>query len=384
MTLAVLTPEIGLASETFVRRHLTGLAPGRTLTVATDRPEPSVVAWSAPGPVVRLAGVPERPAVARRAARVASRLRGRPPGAWRWAPTEGALAALDAALDRAGTDVVLAEYLDIWLPLVPWLKARGLRVVGHGHGYDVSVRLRDAWWRERYRGYEAVDAVVVPSAHVRARLAAIGLDPSRIHVVPCGVDVGVLPPPRPKGATVEVIAVGRFVAKKAPLATIEAFRLAHEQSPNLRLTMIGDGPLLDAARASALDADLIAHVRFLGAQRHESVLEHLRRADLYVQHSVVGPNGDEEGIPVAMLEAMAAGVPVVSTRHAGIPEVVDDGVTGVLVGEGDVDAMAEAIAALARDPDRRRAMGEAGYERVAERLSWERERRDLCALLGLR
>ncbi|HEY8510006.1 MAG TPA: glycosyltransferase, partial [Steroidobacteraceae bacterium] len=106
-------------------------------------------------------------------------------------------------------------------------------------------------------------------------------------------------------------------------------------------------------------------------------------ADLFLQHSVVDPvTGDEEGLPVAILEASASALPVVSTVHAGIPEAVDDGVSGFLVKEGDVQGMADAIVALASDGQRRIEMGLAGWRRVREQFSTAREREAFNELLN--
>src|SRR5690606_2027114 len=93
--------------------------------------------------------------------------------------------------------------------------------------------------------------------------------------------------------------------------------------------------------------------------------------------------GDEEGLPVAILEAMASGLPVVSTRHAGIPEAVIEGTTGYLVDEGDTAGMAAHVVRLARDAELRRRMGHAGWQRALQSFSWPRERARLLELLGL-
>jgi colanic acid/amylovoran biosynthesis glycosyltransferase len=381
--LAVFTPAVGLPSETFVHRHATVLAPGRTLTVTTRRAPATMATWSVDA-VIEVPGAAPGRTIARRAARAAARLRGRPPGAWRWRPSPHDLTALDDALDRWDVGVALTEYLDTWLPLLPWLQQRGIRVVAHSHGRDVSVRLQDPWWQAKYATYGEAEAVVAVSDHVRTRLMGLGIAGDRIHVVPCGVDVDLAPPTRPETDDVQVLAVGRMVPKKHPLATLAAFVTAAKDHPRLRLTMVGDGPLADDVARVAAASGLGDRIELLGAQPHATVKALLAGADVFVQHSVVSPvDGDEEGLPVAVLEAMAAGAPVVSTRHAGIPEAVVDGVTGLLVDEGDVQGMAQAIADLAADAGCRRELGRRGHARALERFSWSRERDDLRRLLGL-
>jgi glycosyltransferase involved in cell wall biosynthesis len=105
----------------------------------------------------------------------------------------------------------------------------------------------------------------------------------------------------------------------------------------------------------------------------EFVKQRLAAADMFLLHSVTGSRGDEEGLPVAILEGMAYALPVISTRHAGIPEAVVDGETGVLVDEGDEDGMARAIRDIAAQPMLRRKMGERGYRRARDMFSAERE-----------
>jgi glycosyltransferase involved in cell wall biosynthesis len=120
----------------------------------------------------------------------------------------------------------------------------------------------------------------------------------------------------------------------------------------------------------------------VGALPHEETLRHIFEADIFLQHSITDPRtGDQEGAPVAILEAMARGVPVVSTRHSGIPYLVDEGTTGLLGDEGDVAAMAANLIALAKDEDLRCRMGRAGRER-SEQFTWERERTVLLDLLS--
>jgi len=107
-------------------------------------------------------------------------------------------------------------------------------------------------------------------------------------------------------------------------------------------------------------------------------------AHIFVQHSMIdSETGDEEGCPVAILEAMSHSLPVVSTWHAGIPEAVVDGTTGYLTEEGNTVAMAERIVALVQDPVLRRQMGISGWERAREHFSWEKEKMKLVNLLDL-
>ncbi len=260
----------------------------------------------------------------------------------------------------------------------------GVRFFGHAHGYDISQRLRDRRWQEDYLQYNASDGIIVVSQASRDRLVDLGISASKVHVVPCGVDVPAAPRNRRETHPVRCLAVGRMVAKKGPILTLDAFRRALHAHPDLHLDYVGEGDLLPAVRqfvqAFALEDNVTVH----GGLPSEDVQRLMDGADILLQHSITDPaTGDEEGLPVAILEAMARSIPVVSTLHAGIPEAVVEGVTGYLVKEGETRAMAERIVALAGDADLRHHMGMAGWERARDHFAWERERESLLGVMSL-
>jgi glycosyltransferase involved in cell wall biosynthesis len=175
-----------------------------------------------------------------------------------------------------------------------------------------------------------------------------------------------------------------MIAKKAPVLTLDAFRRAARVMPDLHLDYIGDGELLPAAQQFISAFDLQDKVTLHGGQPADVVTQFLRKADVFLQHSIKdSQTGDEEGLPVIILEAMAQSLPVVSTLHSAIPEAVVDGRTGYLVEEGDSTGMSEHILDLARNADLRRQMGAAGWLRVKEHFSWQKGRLELLRILGL-
>ncbi|MCW2673280.1 MAG: GDP-mannose-dependent alpha-(1-6)-phosphatidylinositol monomannoside mannosyltransferase [Frankiales bacterium] len=355
--LAVCVPVVGQGTESFIRRHVTELLPGRTVVIARRPAPPGTGTWATDAPTLWLDPLLDE-----------------------WGGDREQAAVRDF-LHEHGVRAVLAEYLDIWLPFLPTFAGAGVRCVAHAHGYDVSVRLREEHWRTAYLGYRHTAEVVTMSECSRTRLVNLGLEADQVQVVPYGVDVPASPD-RPQREQVHVLAVGRLVGKKSPLTTLEACRRAAASGAQLRVTVVGDGPLRaeleQAAAASGLTVELP------GAQPHGEVLAAMRDADVFAQHSVTdAATGDEEGLPVAILEAMAHGLPVVSTRHAGIPEAVVEGVTGFLVDEGDVDAMADRLATLAADGALRQRFGAAGRQIVLDRFTWAAERAGLLAVLQL-
>jgi glycosyltransferase involved in cell wall biosynthesis len=182
------------------------------------------------------------------------------------------------------------------------------------------------------------------------------------------------------------LAVGRFVPKKGPLLTIAAFERLLSQLPEslasaCRLVMVGDGPMLEAAKGLVRQQSLTTQVRFAGVLPPTEIAALMRQVRGFVQHSLVAPDGDSEGSPVAVMEAQLSGLPVVATRHAGIPEVVMDGSTGILVEEGDVQAMANAMAQLVRNPQLAARLGAAGQERMSLHFTVEHHLAAVSALL---
>lgn len=181
----------------------------------------------------------------------------------------------------------------------------------------------------------------------------------RIEVVRTGVDVRrFTPAPAQVGSTVRILSVGRLVAVKAFEDLIRACAVLRERGLEFRCVIVGDGPLRAELEALRCELDLEAQVAFAGTIPHERLPECYARSDLFVLASV------SEGIPVVLMEAMACGLPVVATRIVGIPELVEEGVTGYLVQPGHPDRLASAILRLVELPDRGKGMGERGRARV--------------------
>jgi glycosyltransferase involved in cell wall biosynthesis len=130
------------------------------------------------------------------------------------------------------------------------------------------------------------------------------------------------------------------------------------------LTLVGDGPLMEALVEQATRLGISEHVEFAGAESPERVRERLAAADIFTLGCKIAQNGDLDGIPISLMEAMAAGVPVVSTRLSGIPELIEDGVEGLLAEPGDPESLAAALLSLIRDPARAKSMAERARQKV--------------------
>jgi len=365
--LCVATWTIGRPSETFIRRHVQQLLPQRTVVIAHEMLPAAERTWSFDGPVSLYRPSPKR--WRQRLQNLAIR--------FGHVPSD-----LRDFLRRHGVQVVMSEYLGDFYGLGPAFKHLGIRWYVHLHGHDLSRALRHQP-RRILAAHRAADGFIVVATLQRQRLVELGVPPDKIHVVPCGTDLPSPPERRADDGTVRCAAIGRMVAKKAPLLLLDAFRHAATEEPRLRLEYVGGGELLEEASRFVAAHGLAGQVVLHGAQPSEVVKEVLARSDLFLLHSVTAPNGDEEGLPVAILEAMAHGLPVVSTRHAGIPDAVVPEETGLLVAEGDVAGMAAAIVRLARDASLRARLGTEGRRRVEERFTFQIERSRLLRLMGL-
>lgn len=185
------------------------------------------------------------------------------------------------------------------------------------------------------------------SEYLADRLRSYGFPHDRIRVVRSGLAIEQfqfrthLPV---RKSTLELTCVGRLVPMKGTEYAIRALMLIKQVRDNVRLNVIGDGPLRHDLECLAREIGVDEHVKFLGAQVHGQVVKHMLASDIVITPSVTASNGEQEGIPNVLKEAMALGVPVIATRHSGIPELVKHQKTGWLVPERDALALARAVA----------------------------------------
>jgi colanic acid/amylovoran biosynthesis glycosyltransferase len=286
------------------------------------------------------------------------------------------------ALRRADAEVALAEFGPAGVRVREACTQTGIPLVVRFHGYDGYSRGAIERHADGYRQlFSSASAFVAPSRAMVTQLERLGAPPDRIHWVPNGADCSLFGGASPAQAPPIVVAVGRFVEKKAPQLTIRAFREAARGLPDARLHFIGEGGLLDTCRQLAITLGIERQVVFLGAQPPEVVQKELRSARVFVQHSVVASDGDSETFPISILEAGATGLPVVATRHAGIPDMVRDRTDGYLVDERDVDGMSDGLRRLLESADLAQRMGTAFQARVRQEFSIQRTMSGLLRVL---
>lgn len=339
----VVAPARNRYSQTFVRNHIKHLDGrvevlfGRAFKLETEEGTPLVSrTWNALAGVADIAG---RAGVVRRRAK------------------SQAVAGFCRSRDIG---VAMAEFGPTAAAISGDLEHADVPLVAHFHGYDAYDEDTLAEWLPRYRNmFERRTEVVVVSEHMRKQVIELGAREDGIHVIRVGVDTELFSGAAPATAPPRFLVVGRFVEKKAPQLAVEAFSRAHQQVPELRLTMIGDGPLLDETVALAASLGVADAVEFLGRRSNDDVAALMRESRGLLQHSVRAVRGDCEGTPVVVMEAMASGLPVIGSNHTGIGEVIEHERTGLLSTERDIDGTAAHLVRLANDPGLATRLGEA-------------------------
>jgi colanic acid/amylovoran biosynthesis glycosyltransferase len=179
-----------------------------------------------------------------------------------------------------------------------------------------------------------------------------------------------------------IVAIGRLIAKKGFANLIHASALLVDRERSFRCEIFGDGPLENQLRAQIEELGLQERVQLLGAKPQPEIKERLANASVFVMPSMPEADGGMDNLPTVIMEAMATGLPVVSTRIGGIPEMVIDNQTGFLVQPEDAVALAGAIERVTNDRSLGRKLGQAGYERSQKLFSIEKNVRELYALLS--
>lgn len=257
------------------------------------------------------------------------------------------------------TPASVARYAAMILGL-PWTASAHARDIWTSPDWELSEKLADCRW--------AVTCTRIGRDH----LASLSPRPDSVHLAYHGLDLSRFPSPdSPKtvDGLLQILSVCRLVEKKGVDDLIDALALL-PKSIDWRLTHIGGGPLKEAMAARAASLRISDRIEWRGAQAQGAVLAAYRAADLFVLASRIAGDGDRDGLPNVLMEAQSQAVACVATAVSAIPELIEPD-TGLLVPPADPAALAAAIQALAEDPARRRALGEAGQRRVRGQFSAE-------------
>ncbi len=267
-------------------------------------------------------------------------------------------------------DIVQCHYGPVGIDGI-FLKDAGIKakICTAFHGFDLS-RYPLTHGRNVYDDlFEKGDIFLPISKYWKKELVGMGCSPDRIVVHHMGIDLArfeyserKLDPSKP----IRILTVGRLVEKKGHEYALKAVAKLISDGHNIEYTIAGDGPLREYLESLASPLKIRDNVEFPGPVAHDEVVGLCRRADLFLLPSVTAADGDKEGIPVVLMEALAAGLGVLATDHSGISEIIIDGQTGLLAPERDVDALVEKLRHLFGNPDICRQMARRGREYVEQ------------------
>ena len=270
---------------------------------------------------------------------------------------------------------------NVGVQLLPLLRGpRSRPVIVSFHGADVLVGLDRRAHRTALREVcDRADLVLARSRSLVGALVSLGCPAGKIRLNRTGIPLGEFPS-KPRGNPAgnwRLLQSCRLIEKKGLPTTLRAFARFAAAFPAARLTLAGEGPLEPSLRQLAAQLGVAAQVDFTGFLSQDELRRRLYESHLFLHPSEMGRDGNQEGIPNSLLEAMATGLPVFATTHGGIPEAVEHGVSGWLVPEGDHAALGRALVEAASNPDRLATMGEAAARSVAENFDAETQARNL-------
>jgi colanic acid/amylovoran biosynthesis glycosyltransferase len=299
-----------------------------------------------------------------------------------WGRTKDLKGSIIHLLQKQKISLVLVEYGPSGVEMMDICNEAGIPLVVHFHGYDAYRNdVLSSYGTKYSQMFQKANMVVAVSKNMVEQLVRLGCPLEKLTLIPYGIDVATFALETNEPKQRQLVSCGRFVAKKAPQLTIQAFNLVLAKHPELDLVMIGEGELLDECKHLAVDLGIRDKIIFKGALPPIEIAQIFSESIIFLQHSVLHSNNDSEGLPLAILEAGASGLPVVSTIHAGIPDAVENGKDGFLVPERDIEQMAEKILFLLDHPEEAFAMGQHFKTKILSHYTLDRYMEDLKELI---
>jgi len=331
-------------------------------------------------------------------------------------PDEKALVAeVDSALRKKAVSSEVRDAVQQWGRQPDFLRLYQAVYIGlrmrqdgfrHLHAHFAGMAARTAYWVGQFFGipysftahandifaprdfvvslpklFEAAAAVVTVSEYsARDLKARFPASAAKVHRIYNGVDLSRFHPPDPGSGIPEIVSIGRLIEKKGFADLINACALLTSRRRGFNCEIIGEGPLEETLRAQIASADVKGCVRLAGPQTQAQIALRLSHATIFVLPCTREADGGMDNLPTVIMEAMAAGLPVISTPLAGIPEMVEHDVNGELVPERDPAAICSAMERLISDPERARRLGDRGRQIAQEKFSIETSARALIEL----
>ena len=291
-----------------------------------------------------------------------------------WQISDAELSELLRVLGETHARLLHIYFGHIAVHLLPLIRAWKHPSIVSFHGADVMVDMNKPAYREAtLQMLDAVTLVLVRSESLRRAVVDLGCDPEKIEIQRTGIPLEEFPIRNrtvPKNGEWQFVQAGRLIEKKGLPVTLRAFSTFSRQHPNATLTIVGEGSLLLKLQKFARELGVADRVSFTGFVSQEQLREIYYRSHIFVHPSQTGRDGNQEGIPNSMLEAMTTGLPVFATEHGGIPEAIENGVSGLLVPERDDEALARALLNAVQDPGFLSRIARAGAEAVKHNFDW--------------
>lgn len=293
------------------------------------------------------------------------------------------------ALKRAGglaelerSDIVVAHYGTIGLvaAIANIMFDASINFVTFVHGYDVSKTPLQRGFGIYRMMFQEARSIIAVSEYWKTELIRLGCPRDKVQVHHLGTEIPV-ELPEFDAECMQIVSVGRLVEKKGTEYLLRALPSVFKRFPDASVVIVGNGPLRPQLEELCHTLGISESVTFSGAVSHNGVRQAIQSSRLFVLPSVTSDSGDKEGIPVSIMEAMALGVPVVSTRHSGIPEIVSTESKGTLVPERDVDRLSEAIVQGLSDSEWSQSVRQEAYTYVASEFNLEKQSNRLITLL---
>jgi colanic acid/amylovoran biosynthesis glycosyltransferase len=296
----------------------------------------------------------------------------------------GQVAAIERVLRRREARLLHVYFGHIGLYLLPLLRRRRFPTVVSFHGADAGV----GHDRPHHRAamtelFQVAERILVRSEALAEELRKAGCPEAKLRLNRTGIPMEDWPlaaRQTPTDGSWRILQACRLIEKKGLDLSLSAFAELHRTHPAARFIIAGEGPLLPALEAQARDLGIAESVTFRGFLDEPELRSEMSQAHLFLHPSRMGSDGNQEGVPNSMLEAMATGLPVLATQHGGIPEAVTDGVSGVLVPENEGAALTEALRNLINNPASLAGLGTAGRQSVADKFSAAARIADLEAI----
>lgn len=282
----------------------------------------------------------------------------------------GEIGQLQALFARRPADLLHVYFGHTGVHLRAFLEAWERPAVVSFHGADVMRREHRPKYAAQMRElFQMVPLVLARSHSLAGMLASAGCPPEKIRINRTGIpldDFSFREREVPPDGRWQLVQACRLIRKKGLPTTLRAFAEFRQDFPNAVLTVAGEGPMRAELESLAAGLGIAGAVTFAGFLPQDQLRDLYARSHVFIHPSETPPNQDQEGVPNSMLEAMATGLPVAATRHGGIPEAVEDGVSGLLVAEGDLHALAGALTRLATTPGLAAEMGRRAAQGVRE------------------